>query len=353
MTTQFRRGISCVGLIISALLAFGCKLGGGGGHHHGSGSGGNNAFCSSGQVSYRGPQAGGDEYLWCISDSAFALTDQNTNSTVNGGFTTGATYPNLLSLTSGSASGTAVEMANEVLLVGPGTLPTGSLAPSSNVIATVFEQAGYCPPSGTNVQFVSLPQSDWTTSREAYGTASLSGSNLTISLFALDGTAGGSETDPYSCDPTTSFITFTDSKGKLRTLSTSPGGLFVAKGGQGAIGVVTASSNISLTAGDTYLGMLYEPNTAAPTTPIGFTVAASGTSLSGFAPSNGNANGFTVNLGSQTSPGLFTGGTFVEGAVTDTNLDVVANSAGGKLVLWGITYNATTGTAVNVLLLQQ
>jgi hypothetical protein len=82
-------------------------------------------------------------------------------------------------------------------------------------------------------------------------------------------------------------------------------------------------------------------------------VAASGTSLTGFAPSNGNANGFTINLGSQTSPGLFTDGTFVEGTATDTNLDVVANSAGGKLVLWGITWNTTSGTAVNVLLIQE
>ena len=353
MTTKFRRGISWASLMVLAVFGFGCKMGGGGHHGGGGGGGGTNASCSAGQVSYRGPQAGGDEYLWCISGSAFAMTDQNTNVTTNGGFTTGTTYPNMLNLTSGSSSGTAVELANEALLVNLGTLPSGALTPTQNVIATVFEQAGFCPASGTNVQFVSLPKNDWTTSNDAYGTASLSGSNLTFSVFTLDGTANGSETDAYSCDSTTSLITFTDSKGKVRTLSTSPDGLFVAKGGQGAIGVLTASSNISLTAGDTYLGMLYEPATATPTTTIGFTVDASGTSLTGFAPSNGNANGFTVNLGSQTSSGLFTGGTLMEGSVTDVNLDIVANSAGGKLALWGITYNATAGTAVNVLLLQQ
>jgi hypothetical protein len=353
--------ISAVCLISASLaLLVACK-GGGGGHHNGGSGGLISNACTAGEVSYFGDEAGGgDNFLWCISGSnnTFVINDVITNAAATtGNFTTNATLPNLLSLTSTSpsaGSGTAVEQPNAMLLVNLGNLPTGSLFPGQNVMALVFEQSGFCPSGGTNYQAVVLPKSDWTPSQTAYATVALTGANLTLTQFALSGVSTGAETDAYTCDPTTSLLTFTDSTGKKRFVATSPAGLFIDEAGTGAAGVLQATANITLTPGDTYLGMLYEPNTTPVTTTIGFTVQTA-TFLTGFAPlaSGFPANGINITLGSQTTSGLFTGGILVQGSITDTEFTAIANTVNGKTVLFGITFDATMNTPVTVLLVQQ
>jgi hypothetical protein len=357
--------LACLISVAIALLGLmaACKGGGGGGgggHHHGGGGG--SASCAAGEVSYFGDEAGGgDDFVWCISGSSntFAINDVSTIAIpTTGTFTTDATLPNLLTLTSSVPSvgtGTAVEQPSAMLLVNLGSLPTGSIFPTQDVVALVFEQVGFCPPSGTNYQAVVLPKSDWTSDQTAYGTVGLAGSNVTLTTFALNGTSTGSESDAYTCDSTTSLITFTDSKGKKRYVATSPTGLFIDEAGTGAAGLLQATNNIALTPGDTYLGMLYEPNTTPTTTTVGFTVAANGSSLTGFAPSTSGfpANGININLGLQTGVGLFTSGSLVQGTDNDLNFTAVANTVNGKIVIFGITFDTTTNTPVTVLLSQQ
>jgi len=354
--------LACLISVSLALLGLLAACKGGGGHHHGGGGGGGSASCAAGEVSYFGDEAGGgDNFLWCISGSnnTFAINDVSTNaSATTGNFTTNANLPNLLTLTSTTPSagtGDAVEQPNAMLLVNLGTLPTGSLFPTQDVVALVFEQSGFCPSSGSNYQAVGLPKSDWTPDQTAYTTVSLAASNVTLTSFALNGTSTGSESDSYTCDPTTSLITFTDSKGKQHYVATSPTGLFIDEAGSGAAGLLQATANVTLTPGDTYLGMLYEPNTTPVTTTVGFTVAPSGSSLTGFAPSSSGfpANGININLGSQTSAGLFTGGSLVQGTDNDTEFTAIANTVNGKIVLFGITFDTTTNTPVTVLLSQQ
>jgi len=365
MKTYDRHAVTAACAISASLallgLLAGCK-GGGGGHHNGGSGGLISNACSAGEVSYFGDEAGGgDNFLWCISHSndTFVINDVITNaSPTSGNFTTNATLPNLLSLTSttpSAGSGTAVEQPSAMLLVNLGNLPTGSTFPDQNVMALVFEQSGFCPSAGTNYQAVVVPKSDWTPSQTAYATVGLSGSNVTINGFALGGTSTGTETDAYTCDPTTSLLTFTDSTGKKRFVATSPAGLFVDEAGNSAAGLLQASANIAFTPGDTYLGMLYEPNTTPVTTTIGFTVNTT-TFLTGFDPSTSGfpANGININLSSQTSSGLFTtGGTLVQGTDTDSDFTAIANTINGKIALFGITFDSTTNTPVTVLLLQQ
>jgi hypothetical protein len=176
-----------------------------------------------------------------------------------------------------------------------------------------------------------------------------------VNIYTLGGTLIGNEAGSYTCDTTTSLLSFTDAKGKTRILATSPAGLFVAKGGKGALGVFQPPSDVTLTAGDKYLGMLYEPATGTPTTTVGFTVT-SATSLAGFDPTTGNANQDSITLGSQNIPGLITGGSLFDAASgdTDSSLTIVASMTNaGKIVLWGFTYDATKLTTVNLLLIQQ
>ena len=311
-------------------------------------------------VSYHGIQAvGGDRFEACISraDSSFSLLDQSAKAVANqGNFTSDATYSNLLNLTASTpvaGTGAAVEMPSTVLLVNPGTMKTRSASPLPDPIMTGFLQTGFCPSAGSTFQFVTLPPANWVSSLAAYGTVTLTSSTVTINRLALNGAALGSETDPFSCDPNTSLLTFTNATGTAH-MAVSPDGLFGDSGANAMVGLPQATNSVSFAVGDIYLGIIYEPHTATPARTIGF-LATSSASLSGFDPitSGHPGNGITINLGSESSFGLFTGGTLVEGLATDTNFVVIADILNGKKVLYGITFDTQRNTPVEISLLQQ
>jgi hypothetical protein len=362
MRTRIQRWTAFTGLILAALLSSGCGGGGGGGHHHGGGGGGNSFSCTSG-TPYLGDQGGGgDLFGWCVSHSgnAFSFTDLSLSSgATNGTFTFNPTFNNLLTFNASANSGTSVEMPNTQLLVNPGNL-LNSASMSANPVVLVFQQSGFCPALGTNYNFATLPKSSWTTSNPAYGTVSLAASNLTIAVSDINGNSLGSETDPYTCDPSTSLLTFTQqSDGKTRTVATSPQGLFVDKAGNGGAGLLQATSAVggAVTTG-TLLGLIYQPNSANPTRTVGFRPGGCAAALCGFDPltSGQPSNGMTLDPGTESSAGLFTRATLVD-ANTDSPLVAVANTVSvngvNKVVLYGITFNPTANTPVSVLLLEQ
>lgn len=163
----------------------------------------------------------------------------------------------------------------------------------------------------------------------------LAGSNVTLTTFALNGTSTGTESDAYTCDPTTSLVTFTDSKGKKRFVATSPTGLFIDEAGTGTAGLSQATSNITLTPGDTYLGMLYEPNATPTTTTVGFTVGRA------------DRRSSVLPLRPPASPQNLPVARWYR-ADTDSEFTAVADT-----VLFGITFDTITNTPVTVLLSQQ
>lgn len=314
----------------------------------------------AGATPYLGAQAGGDRFDACIShaNNTFSLLDLSGKaSSVQGTFMPSATYAHLLTLNSTAptvATGTAVEMPSTTLLIDPGTLKTRTNSPLTEPIALVFQQQpGVCPSAGDILRFVTLPQATWTTSNAAYGTVTLGSSTVTVDALALNGTMIG-ETDPYSCNPTTSLLTFTDGSGITRHLMFSPTGLFVGDGPNGPAGFPNATANVVIAAGDTFLGVISEPNPSPGITrTVGFN-ATSSASLSGFDPLTPNtSNGMVISLGAQSSPGLFTGGSLMEGVDTDSNFEAITIVVGGKKVLYGITFDTTKNTPVSVLLQQQ
>jgi hypothetical protein len=297
---------------------------------------------------------------WCIShaDGSFSFTDLTaTGSANNGTFTPDATFPNLLTLTASSNSGSAVEMPGTQLLVNPGSLLTNATG-STDPVAPVFQQSGFCPSSGNNYRFVTTPKHDWVATQRAYGTVNLSSSSLTISSFDLNGKAMSSEVDSYTCDSTNSLLTVTTTKGNI-FVAVSLQGLFQAAAGNGAAGILQALSNVGGTiAAGTFLGVVYQPNTANAPKTVGFGPGSCGASLCGFDPLTAGqpSNGITLALGAESSFGLFTSGTFV-----DTNTDspfvmvagtVVVNGT-NKIVLYGVGFDNVANTPVAVLLLEQ
>jgi len=249
-------------------------------------------------------------------------------------------------------------MPGTQLLVNPGTLLTG-VSPSQNPVVSIFQQSGFCPSSGTSYRFSALPKGTWTGSNPAYGTVSLTSSNATITAFELNGNLQDSETDPYTCDPSTSLLTFTQSNGKVRNVTTSPQGLFVERAGDGVGGIPEATVSLESTvAGGTFLGIIYKANAASPTQTVGFRPGGCLATLCGFDPSTSGQpnNGMTLDLGTESSFGLFTSGSLVD-TNTESPFVAIANtlstSGGSKVILYGITFDATANTPVTVLLLEQ
>lgn len=364
MTRLNRRWASLISSMVFALVACGCGGGGGGGHHHhggGGGGGGNNFSCASGTPYFGDQVGGGDEFGWCVahSNNSFSFTDLTLNgSPTNGGFAADATFANLLNLTVSASAGTGVEMPNAELLVSPGNLISGVNA-NNNAVVAISKQAGFCPSAGTNYNFVTLPKSGWFTTSPAYGTVSLASGTLSLMVKDINGNSIDSENDAYTCDSSTSFLTFTQSNGKVRTVATSPQGLFVDTAGSGGAGVLQANSNVGSTvAAGTFLGLIYQPDGANKVQVVGFRPGGCAAPLCGFDPSTAGqpSNGMTLNPGAESTPGLFSSGTFVD-TNTDSPFVVVANTVmvngTNKVVLYGITFDSTANTAVSVLLAEQ
>ena len=310
-------------------------------------------------IYYHGIQAAGDRFEGCISraDASFSILDQTNKAVANqGNFTPNNAYSDLLNLTATtpvSGMGMAVEMPSAVLLVNPGTMKTRANSPLPFPIVMGFHQTGFCPAAGSVFRFVTLPQASWVSSQAAYGTVAITSSTVTINGSSLNGTPVSSETDLYSCDPGTSLLTFTNATGSTR-MAVSPAGVFAKIGGSGMAGVPQASGGTRLGVGDIYLGLIYEPNAATPTRVTAFRVTStSPVSLSGFDPVTLTNNGITISLGNESSFGLFTNGTLVEGSATDANFVAIADAFGGKNVLYGVTFDTQRNTPVEVSLLQQ
>jgi Big-like domain-containing protein len=316
-------------------------------------------------IPYLGAQAGGgDRFQACFDRTlnTFSFVDLSSKAVQDAGtLISNATYPNLFDLKIITPTdGTAVEMPSTALLINPGTIQTRTFNPPHEPLAFVFRQSPFaCPAPGTKFLFVTLPDSPWTTANLAYGNLVLSSNTLTINGSLLNGTLSTPETDNYGCDIVDSLLRYTDVSGVNRYLAVSATGLFVGSSSDNIAGLPAPTSLVSIATGDTFLGLIYEPalNPGTVTT-VGFN-ATSTTTLTGFDPltAGSPANGLVITLGTQSSPGLFaggTGGTLQEGTTTDVNFAAIANSAAtGKLVLYGITFNTVKNTPVSVLLLQQ
>ena len=359
MNTRIGTRLFFAAFILAAVALPAC--GGGGGHHHQMP--GATAFSCTQGTPYIGDQAGGgDLFGWCIArgNGSFSFSDLSSNGPPsNGGLLPSAAFPDLLQLTSSVNAGIAVEMPNVQLLVSPANLSTASTVPN-NPMVLVVQQPGACPGEGSNYRFIALPKSGWSSSDPAFGSVSFAGGRVSVTERDLNGTFLGSESDPYTCDSSTSLLTFTQaSNGKTRTVAVSPQGLFVDTAGNGSAGIGEAPQSMAtILASGSFLGITFQPDGANKTQIVGFKPVGCPAPLCGFDPSSTSppSNGMRLDPGVESSPGLFTSGTLLDGH-NDIPFVSVANTVtvGGvnKAVLYGITFDSVANTAVAVLLLEQ
>jgi len=371
MTNRAQRCLLWPILVLISLLLFGCGGGGGGSHHNGGGGGGGGGgslgrFSCTNSTPYVGDQiggGGGEMFGWCVSDASntFSFTDLTmSGAPVNGSVTANSTFSNLLNLSAAGNNGTAIEMPGTALLVNPGSLLTSETG-SANPVATIFQQLGFCPSSGNNYQFVILPKPSWIATKPAYGTVDLSSSSsLTLNSFDLAGKAKDVNVPfTYTCDSTKALLKVTDSSNNSVWVATSPQGLLQVAAGNGEAGLLRAlSSTSSAIAAGTFLGVIYQPNTANPPQTVGFKPGGCAAALCGFDPLTAGqpSNGMTLDPGAESSFGLFTNGTLVD-TNTDTPLVIVANpvlvNGVNKLIFYGVTFDTTANTPVAMLFFEQ
>jgi hypothetical protein len=348
-------------------------------------------------IFYVGTQAPGDVWQLGIShasttDGAMGLQDQGSN-----GLTGPLSGPDSLHFSTfpnGFISGgiwffprTAVEMPGDVVLLVPSV---GGRIVGSETDRVVVAAANTCPqlPATTNYQFVALADEDFDLTKDAYGVASVThpaanSYNFAFNSFTLEGATGTSNTLPgLSCDGNLKVFSSTSATGIISTVAISASGFMVVDNGTGipAVGVQQPLANLSTTAilGAQYLGAVFFANdnvtTFCPGPPIPCTTKpAAATDLVGFGPGsatsisggtyqkinsdlfNTHATNYVVTLGTQTSPGLFTGGTLAVSGKSLGNFDAVVGQVKGKFVLFGVTLDDTV-TPIQpyvVLLVQQ
>jgi len=108
----------------------------------------------------------------------------------------------------------------------------------------------------------------------------------------------------------------------------------------------------------TFLGVIYQPNTLNQPHTVGFVPGGCAAALCGFDPLSAGqpSNGMTLSPGAESQSGLFTNGTLV-----DTNTispfvmvaSIVVINGANKVVLYGISFDATANTPVAPLLLEE
>jgi hypothetical protein len=274
--------------------------------------------------------------------------------------------------------GYAVEMQDEMALMQPGSMGT-------KVIAAV---ANSCPQLTvpTNYQFVTLPSKAFVITDAAYGNVtvtqpSMSSNtyNLTFNTFQLNGTASTANAMQTGvlCDSTFHVLSFTGTTSLPVTMAFSGHGAMVIDNGTGipAVGLQQPTGMLMTSAilAGQYLGVLFHPNMPAGSLAnpghisqmVGFGPNTGTTLTGGIFVSPGTdpfANHLTdhvITLGTQTSPGLFTGGTFAIGTnpvITIKNFDVVAGVVNNKFVLYGIGLDTSSSSSMQptaVLLIQK
>ena len=343
-----------------------------------------------------GTQAPGDVWQMAVADLSpmnglFGVQDQGSNGLTGpmGGVGSGAfvTLPSGFKLLNG-VGGTAVKMPGEMTLFVPVVRGGRFFAPVNDKVVAAAPNT--CPQLSvtTSYQFVALADEDFDLTKDAFGRATVTQTaansyNFAFNSFKLDGTVGTSNTLPgLPCDSNLKVFSSTSGTGIVSTFAISASGVMIIDNGTGipAVGLQQPAANLSPAAilGGQYLGTVFYANDnlrsfcvgrprichsapAAASDLVGFG-PGSATSISGGTyhnigsdPFNAHATNYVVTLGTQTSPGLFTGGTLAIGGKTLTNLAVVAGLVNGKFVLFGVTLDSTV-TPIQpyaVLLIQQ
>jgi hypothetical protein len=267
--------------------------------------------------------------------------------------------------------------------------PGGPYREPGNVIAAA---ANACPQlsGATNFQYVALADTNFDLTQDAYGVATFTQTaanryNLAFNAFLLDGSAGTANAySGLACDNNLQVFAFTNAAGTPSTVAVSASGLMVVDNGTGisAIGIQQPAVNLSPAAilGAQYLGAVFYVNQTqilagcrpapinycfyynGPTTDaVGFG-PGSEVSIAGGVYENIDSDAFSdhgtdhvITLGTQTSPGLFPGGTLTIGSNTLQNFDVTVGQINGKFVMLGVTADSTASPIQPyvVLLVQQ
>jgi Putative Ig domain len=344
---------------------------------------------------YVGTQAPGDVWQLGIShvnatNGVIGFQDQGSNGLAGplGGANSlqFSTFPNgFISGIIGLFSRTAVEAPDEMVLFVPpveGRLLGGA---TDRVVVAV---ANTCPQptETTNYQFVALADEDFDLTKDAYGVAAVTQTsansyNFALNSFTLEGATGTSNRlASLTCDSNLKVFSSTSATGIVSTVGISASGVMVIDNGTGipAVGVQQPVANLPATAilGAQYLGTVFYANdkvlTVCPLHYSCYYPPAPATDLVGFGPGSASSisggtyqkfstdpfsahgTSYTITLGTQIRPGLFTGGTLTIGTNTLPNFDVVVGQMNGKFVLFGVTLdNAVTPVQPYVVLLVQ
>jgi len=307
------------------------------------------------------------------NDGIFSVTDEESKgtatesfATVNAGFRTYFSYFDGFSNSWVNTYG--VEMQDQMALLQP---------PNSG--GTVVAVANTCPqlaatfPTTANYPFLVMPTGSFATTDPSYGILALTQTasnsyNLTISTFQIDGTAiPPTSYQGASCDSASQTLSFPGASGAPVTVAISAAGALVIGGtNMQAVGVLQPAANLSPTAiiGGQYLGV--EPISELSGSSSSFVGygPSSGSSITGGTYANIASDNFAthavdemVTLGTQTSPGLFTGGTFyIPYTQPVPDFNVVVGQVNGKFVFLGMGYvklDSITSVLQVMLLIQQ
>ena len=349
---------SAVVLVIAGLLLGGCS------------SSPDSPAQGSTSNSYLATQSPGDVWVWTLNASDFTATNQTLNLTYSG---TRSTLPNgflklvvtasddpALTAQIGTATppvAYAVEVPGTALIIKPAG--TGSKP-------IVGVGSGNCPTGTASYNFVVLPHATWTKGVDAaYGRADVTatGANIsaTVSKSFLGGaSAGAAGTDTGTC--AAGKVTF--ASGAI--VGVTPSGTLVGDNGTGMggfVGVKAPATGITpaglLTATREFRGVLFKNNALNTTEPVWVRTLAAGTSLQGgsYTDIEGNiedtVNTVTINTWSEPNPGLFSA-VLNGGGIINPAFTFMANQAGGKFILYGISeQDDNSGEAYNVLLVEK
>lgn len=360
----------------------------------GCGGGGGGTSASPTSNSYTGTQSPGDLWTATFGTGTFSASNTNTTNAVTFSGTTALQASGLLQLTvtttdnpakvAVGAIGYALEYpGTATLMLPPGTTVNAVSDTRPVVLVGKAASAGFT--TGTTFNWVDVPTSIWTTGTTSGSTIScptstgnvlgtgsvtaVSGTTITISINEYDycGTQTTTNVSQTLTDLGSGEVQGTNG-GVTITFQVSPSGAFMGdttaatlQNVAGFIGMKAPSVNVDTTAfysqNRTFRGFVFRTvsGSGSPfTEPVGGTVTAGGTTMSGFTmnPVTGAlaSGGNTISLGTtQVAPGVFNGATITTASGVHRATFVI-NQVNGKYFVYGFGYDSLP---FNFMLIEQ
>ncbi|MFA6431450.1 MAG: hypothetical protein WCV91_03605 [Candidatus Margulisiibacteriota bacterium] len=314
-----------------------------------------------GSTAYIGTQTPGDVWSWSLGAGTFSATNETTNVTLQGTFTT---------LASGFLKG-VVSITNDpdrphwtndnfYMLEYPDTMLLVKPAGTGDLLITCAARMSSTPEVG-RYNFVKFPYPGWTTNNKAYGTVEVTNNgdlfNFFITAYKMDGTLKSTEEETGYGISDGRFIR----AGSSLEVFMTPSGIFHgdSAGSAGFAGVKNETVTVSDLISKNYRGVLFDYNSSSGlgSTPL---IGAGphptlANSIKGWEYSDvdnnvTSATEVTLTFGAQDSTGVFSGTR--TGGHNTKDFKLVAAKIDGKYIIIGIDA-ADDHSPENFILVQQ